>query len=167
MKSINEIKLSSGSHETREDGACFMEAVAYIAGEKHSDHPACVCPVLGSFLRSWNDCLPDADREDLKPYLRLVIGTSGDGHSSRRSWMALDWLIRVHVPAFLELTPRLLRHAETLRALPEVVDAQSLPAGAPRFQRNPARRGEPRSPARSLGRALSLLLAPGPDRLRR
>jgi hypothetical protein len=38
--------LSHGSHDRREDGMCLMEAVAFLAGERHSDRPVCACPVL-------------------------------------------------------------------------------------------------------------------------
>jgi hypothetical protein len=32
--------LSHGSHDRREDGMCLMEAVAFLAGERHSDRGA-------------------------------------------------------------------------------------------------------------------------------
>ena len=61
--------LSAGGHEHVDEGACFMEAVSYVAGEPWSDKPACACPVLGAFLRTWNDDLSDTDRDRL---LRLT-----------------------------------------------------------------------------------------------
>ena len=61
---LDTISFANGSHDDPESGVCAMEAAAYIAGEEHSDHPACVCPVIGGFMRSWNDALPsDADRD--------------------------------------------------------------------------------------------------------
>ena len=39
--------------------------------------------------------------------------------------MALDWLIRVNLPAFLYLLPALQPHAATIRALPEIIDPAS------------------------------------------
>ena len=91
--SIDDITLQSGKHEAGQ-GFCFMEAAAFIAGEDHSDHPACVCRVLGIFARRWNDHLKIETRQKMKPYTRLVIGTAGDGFGERRSWMIIDWCVR-------------------------------------------------------------------------
>ena len=98
------ITLKSGSHATREEGVCAMEAVAWLAGEPHSDAPECASPVIAAFLRSWNDNLPtDEDRQRLlRPLVPLVIGTRADNATELwRSYMALDWLVRVHTPAWL------------------------------------------------------------------
>lgn len=43
---LDGIVLKEGSHEARERGVCAMEAVAWLAGEKHSDAPRCACPVI-------------------------------------------------------------------------------------------------------------------------
>lgn len=69
--------LKTGGHKGPADGACVMEAVAFVAGEPWSDHPECVSPVIGVFLRNWNDSLPtDADRDRLlKPLIPLIINT--------------------------------------------------------------------------------------------
>jgi hypothetical protein len=75
-RSFDVITLEEGSHDNPEDGMCAMEAIAYVQGEPFSDSPACVCPVIAAFMRTWNDDLPDADRDRLlKPLLPLVIGT--------------------------------------------------------------------------------------------
>lgn len=58
--------IGHGAHFSLDDGLCVMEAVAYVAGEPWSDHPKCACPVLGAFMRAWNDGLPtDEDRTRL------------------------------------------------------------------------------------------------------
>lgn len=68
--------LSVGKHDP--DGEmCVMEAVAYVAGERWSDAPACASPVIGAFLRAWNDCLPDDDRQTLKRYIPRLVGSNG------------------------------------------------------------------------------------------
>lgn len=54
-----------------------------IGGERFSDRPDCVCPVIGSFLRSWNDGVGYADRQRLEPYASLVVGTGGYRRISR------------------------------------------------------------------------------------
>ena len=95
---LETISLESGAHESLERGACVMEAVAYIAGEPWSDHPVCACPVLTSFMVAWNDGLQnDAERDRLlKPLVEQLIDTrSTPAVEERRSYMALDWLIRV------------------------------------------------------------------------
>lgn len=122
---LEEIHLRVGAHDEREEGVCLLEAVAYIAGENHSDQPICVCPVLAAFGRAWNDDLDDETRQKLKPYIPRMIGTAGDGHAERRGWMAFDWLSRTCAPAWLELAG-LPEHAAKLRGLPEPVDHQAL-----------------------------------------
>jgi hypothetical protein len=57
-----------------------------------------------AFMRSWNDSVDDAFRQKLKPYAAKCIGTkTTEADETRRAWMATDWLVRVHTPAFLEL----------------------------------------------------------------
>ena len=48
-----------------------------------------------------NDGLEDGPRQRLRPYLARTIGTADDGLDEARSWMAMDWLIRVYTPAWL------------------------------------------------------------------
>jgi hypothetical protein len=127
MKPLEEIELKKFGHNSPDEGMCVMEAVAYIAGEPHSDQPQCACPALGTFLRSWNDALDDATRQRLKPYIPRIIGTN-DGRSEERRYMILDWLERVYTPAWLDLVPELREHAAILRALPVVVDTETLVA---------------------------------------
>ena len=129
LAQLETLELLKGSHHD-DNGKCALEAVAWLVGEKHSDHPACVSPVLGAFCRSWNDSLDDVNRQKLKPYLVRLIGTAGDAaRDQRRSWMAMDWLARVCGPVFMDLTPSLRGHASALRALPEMVDGETLAAG--------------------------------------
>ena len=120
---FDSLELKQGAHLDREKGMCVMEAVAYLAGREHSDHPPCVCPVIGTFLRNWNDNLPDDETRTrlLKPLVPLVIGTKSTPEvEERRSYMALDWFVREHVPAWFDLTPRLKPSGDALRALDEI-----------------------------------------------
>jgi hypothetical protein len=115
-----DLKLERGAHESFEQGVCIMEAVAWAAGEPHSDHPVCADPVIAAALRTLNDSLGDDERQVLKPYIFRVIGTKGSGALSlRRSWMALDWIVREYTPAWMELA-KLTDDANALRALPEI-----------------------------------------------
>ena len=112
---LDMLTLARGAHDDRSDGLCLMEAVAWLAGESHSDHPACVSPLLGGFGRSLNDILPDGKRQELKSFISLLPGTAGDGKDQARGLMAANWLIRVNVPVWLELTKL---DASELRRLP-------------------------------------------------
>jgi len=101
MIDLETIHLSVGDHERREDGICAMEAAAYFAGEQHTDRPKCVCPVIGEFVRTFNDALLDRKRQRLKRYIPRLIKTGEDGMSSFRKWLATDWLLRVFTPYML------------------------------------------------------------------
>jgi len=131
---LSTVSFGVGQHPrtdapTGDRDLCIMEAVAYIAGEPWSDSPDCASPVVSAFLRSWNDDLSDADRDRLLPaavWVPRLVGSRGDpATEERRAYLALDWLIRVHTPAWFDLVPSLASHAEALRALPEVVDLAS------------------------------------------
>ena len=86
--------LLEGAHEP--DGEmCVMEAVAYVAGEPWSDKPDCACPVLGAFMRKWNDSLSSDDERNrlLRPLIPRLVGSKSTPEvEERRSYLALDWL---------------------------------------------------------------------------
>ena len=84
-------KLYVGKHKPNSE-MCAMEAVAYVAGERWSDHPKCACPVIAAFIRVWNDNLPDDDRTVLLlPLVPKLVGTRGSqGLEKRRAIMAAD-----------------------------------------------------------------------------
>jgi hypothetical protein len=74
-------ELSRGKHRNPRKGACFMEMVSYLAGEKWSDHPTCTHPLLGALARLVNDHTSDAGRGHLVELAPSVIGlTSTDPH---------------------------------------------------------------------------------------
>ena len=115
---IAALHLDEGSHKSPEQGHCLLEVVSMLAGEKFGDSPRCVDPVLAAFGRSWNDRLPDDERQSLKQYIPLLAGTyQGPKLQVRRAFMALDWLWRVNAPMWLEHVPELAEHAAALRAL--------------------------------------------------
>ena len=126
--------LKSGSHEPNDDANfCVMEAVAYVAGEPWSDHPACTCPVITAVMVSWNDSLPnDDDRARLLlPLIPALVGTRGSkALETRRANMTADWYIRVHTPAWLRLAG-LTTQAEALEAFPEITDFAKAPTLKP------------------------------------
>jgi len=69
------VKLTKGKHSSPEQGACVMELASMLAGEPFSDNPLSVCPVIGSFLRAYNDLIDDDRRQDLYEYASKVVGS--------------------------------------------------------------------------------------------
>jgi hypothetical protein len=118
---LDTLTLSQGAHDSRDDGVCLLEAVAWWADQAHSDSPPCVSPVLRTFGTKLNDVLPDDRRQLLKPLIPLMPGTAGDELDEVRSYMALDWLIRTWTPAWLDLAG-LTAEATALRDLRRIVD---------------------------------------------
>lgn len=47
-----------------------------LVGEPFGDHPPSVCPVIGAFLRRYNDTVNDEHRNALYRYAALVVGTA-------------------------------------------------------------------------------------------
>jgi hypothetical protein len=87
--SYQTIKLSKGKHSSADDGACVMELASMLAGEPFTDHPASVCPVIGSFMRAYNDSVDDRRRQDLYAYASMVVGsrTSADVQRTRAEFL--------------------------------------------------------------------------------
>lgn len=122
---LGPLTLKKGAH-TRGAGMCAMEAAAYLASEPHSDSPVCVSPVIAAFMRRWNDRLPDAERQRLKPLIPLVLHTAtGLDDDKTRAWLCADWAVRERLPMWLERVPKLATWAVQLRALPPLVDKAS------------------------------------------
>ena len=127
---LTTLTLAKGGHEDRTEGTCLLEAVAWFAGEPHTDRPSCTSVVLGSMGRGLNDVLPDEKRQQLVPFVPRMVGTAGDGHDEARSYLALDWLIRTYTPAWLDLAG-LTAEAQALRDLRRIVDLVSAQAAGP------------------------------------
>jgi hypothetical protein len=86
------VRLSKGKHSTPEDGACVMELASMLAGEEFTDHPDCVCPVIGSFLRAYNDSVNDDRRQDLYAYASKVVDSRSTSEVERaRTERVLRW----------------------------------------------------------------------------
>jgi hypothetical protein len=119
---LDSLILLLGSHSTRDDGVCAMEAVAWLAGEPHSDRPACACPVIASFVRAMNDQLPDEERGRLKPYLAKLVGTRlTKAVELKRAFYLADSAVRVFAPLALRAAG-LTKEAEKLESLSPLVD---------------------------------------------
>ena len=127
---LDTLTLAAGGHDPGEQ-MCVMEAVAYVAGEPWSDHPECASKVIGAFMRSWNDTLPDAERQMLKAYIPRLVGTAASAEVElRRSFMACDWLVRVFTPAWLDRAG-LAGSARALEQLPELTTTELVDAALP------------------------------------
>jgi hypothetical protein len=134
LAQLDSMVLSSGSHESLEEGACAMELVSYLAHEPWSDSPQCTCPVLGAFMRRWNDGILDDETRTrlLRPLLPRLIGTRSTPEvEDSRAWLATDWLIRVCTPAFLDLSSGLREHARALSGLPPVTSSAAAGSAQP------------------------------------
>lgn len=127
---LDTISLTPGEHNNPTDGLCLMEAVTYVCHLDHTDCPRCVSPVLGEFGRNLNDVLPVDRRQDLKQLIPNLIGTADDGLDETRSYMALDWLIRVYTPTWLALAD-LTEDAQTLRDLSRIVHIAAVERARP------------------------------------
>jgi hypothetical protein len=78
------VTLARGKHPSPAAGACVMELASMLAGEPFTDRPASVCPVIGAFLRSYNDAIDDRRRQDLYRYASAAVGSRASAEVTRR-----------------------------------------------------------------------------------
>lgn len=104
---------------------CPLAAVEFA-----DDHPS-ISRVIRQFAIGLNDAWSNADRQRLKPYAtRILCTATSDADEEARAWMATDWLVRVHAPAFLRLAG-LTEQAEALESLARITDATLARAARP------------------------------------
>src|SRR3954470_2091567 len=78
-------RLARGRHASPAAGVCAMELASMLAHEPFSDRPPSVSPTIGAFLRTYNDGLDDARRQDLYAVAAAVVGSArGRGIERRR-----------------------------------------------------------------------------------
>jgi hypothetical protein len=82
--SVQTVHLAPGAHASPADGACVMELASMLAGERFSDHPRAVCPVIAGFLRSYNDRVPASALPELYPLASVVVGSASTWRVRRR-----------------------------------------------------------------------------------
>lgn len=86
------IRLTPGKHSSPREGICVVELASVIAKERFSDRPRCVCPVIGAFLRGWNDRAPHAERQRVSPYAARIVGSRDIRRVTReRRDACLEW----------------------------------------------------------------------------
>ena len=133
-RTLTGVSLRPGCHETREEGVCAMEAAAWLAGEPHSDKPKCVSLMISRFMRSWNDALPNnADRDRLLlPLIPRILNTAtGLDDDRTRSYLAMDWLVRVCTVSWLEVSASLEPYAQSLSGCEPIVSAATFSTAEP------------------------------------
>jgi hypothetical protein len=78
------VRLEKGRHASAANGMCVMELASVLAGERFSDHPRSVSPVIGCLLRTYNDAVDGDRRQALIPFAAAVVGTHGGRDVERR-----------------------------------------------------------------------------------
>ena len=77
MPTTPAVQLRRGAHRDPEDGMCVMELTSQLARERFTDRPRCVDPVVGAYLRTFNDRVGHRARQALVPYAPRCVGTRG------------------------------------------------------------------------------------------
>jgi hypothetical protein len=100
------IKLSPGKHYSPDDGACVMELSSMLANEPFTDHPASVCPVIGSVMRAYNDFVDDSARQDLYAYAARIVGSRADTCVERaREERVATWSVEMRLRRLRRFLP--------------------------------------------------------------
>jgi hypothetical protein len=119
--------MTTVKHRTLDLSRLRLAKSSHQPAEKWTDEPQCVSPVLGVFGRNLNDILPDDRRQELVPLIPKLLGTR-DEQDEARSYLALDWLIRVYTPTWLRMVPALVSDADAIAGMPRIVDLESAAA---------------------------------------
>jgi hypothetical protein len=69
------IRIEKGRHAAPTQGVCVMELASMLAGDRFSDQPRSVCPVIAAFLRAYNDWIDADRRQDLHRFASAAVGT--------------------------------------------------------------------------------------------
>jgi hypothetical protein len=94
-RSHHTVRLERGSHRSQSVGACAMELASMLAHEPFSDRPRSVSPVIGAFVRTYNDGVDDDRRQDLYPVASEIVGTAaGRVLASERVSLRLEFATR-------------------------------------------------------------------------
>lgn len=134
-----DVILERGQHQTRANGMNLMEFCAFLAGEPHSDKPACVrVPELRRLALALNDAAWPSKRDRtrvLLPYAeRLMSATATPERRGAIRYKMADIAVRQIAPEALE-ERGFATDSFRLRGLHEIVDvatarAASIAAGA-------------------------------------
>jgi hypothetical protein len=102
-----------------------MELASMLAGERFSDRPRSVCPIVAALVRAYNDVIRNARRQDLYRYAADCVGTRGDHLAQReRANHALAWArARSEADSKRWLWPRRRRRAPDPEDGPDAIAA--------------------------------------------
>jgi hypothetical protein len=124
--------LRHGGHRNPEHGLCVMEAVAFVAGEKHTDQPQCACPVLTRFAQRVNDRMNDGERAALTPFILKLAGTRSEDHILQRLHYVARQVVKRGLPIIFDYAeiaqPKLKGWAEKFRSIPDDMPLPALAA---------------------------------------
>ena len=122
MDTFKTMQLVMGHPKSRDQGVSAMDAVAWLAGEPHTDRPQTTCPFLTTVINELNDTLSDDERQTiLKPLVPKLVKTRHNSLEYARQHIAHSWTLRVGAPAWLDLAGQ-DRDADILRSLPSITD---------------------------------------------
>lgn len=89
MKSFT---FGRGSHNTREEGMCLMETVAYLAGEEHSYKPRCASLAITSLAVFLNDMASEELRnKEMQDLPWRIVGTKNAEFEGKRNELKQKW----------------------------------------------------------------------------
>lgn len=108
----------------------MMELASMLADEPFSDHPKSVCPVIGAFLRDYNDSVPADHRQDLYRFAAAVVGTRGSMSARRTRAARLSaWTSEMRRQRYATFMPNLVARAlSRLLRPPSGTDALAMDA---------------------------------------
>lgn len=94
--------LTHGGHADPSQGACVMEMVSFITGEKWTDHPRTVYSAIAEIARSTNDFVSDDNRSLIADMIPRFIGTDAIEKDEKLRGKYKD-LLRVKLDSHPEL----------------------------------------------------------------
>ena len=100
----DQIELARGAGSRKRGHLCIMSFVAYLANERHTDHPRTASPFIRNFAIQLNDGVPWELRRDLKPFAPRIIGTN-DGHDLERAPVSFEMVMKDLLPTAMRDFP--------------------------------------------------------------
>ena len=91
------VRLKRGQHQSPDHGLCVMELASLLEGGPFTDEPESVSPLVGTFLREYNDRLDPSHRGDLVALAEASLDSKGtEADESRRAELCRAWVRRWH-----------------------------------------------------------------------
>jgi hypothetical protein len=93
----DQVELVRGIGSRNRAQLCIMSFVAYLAGERHTDHPRTASSFIHDFAIPLNDGIATRLRQQLKPFAPRIIGTN-DGHDLKRAAVLSQMIMEEVLP---------------------------------------------------------------------